>query len=182
MSDAIEKLKEDHRNMTALLGLIRREAKAFADGERLDFRLLEGILDYTAHFPECMHHPLEDEIFRKLKERAPEEAEEMADLAAEHKQLAERRQRLSDAVQRVLSEQEMSRETFAEIAADYCDSFETHVEMEEASLFPVAAQELTAADWAEIEENAESGSDPLFGGEGEQEYERIRKAIISWEI
>src|SRR3954447_8628585 len=60
---------EEHRTIARLLDLIEREVSAFAAGETPDLDLLASILRYTQEYPDRFHHPKEDLIFRKLKER-----------------------------------------------------------------------------------------------------------------
>lgn len=182
MSLVISKLTEDHRNMVLLMRLIGREVDALENGERWDHRLVEFILDYTQHHPDCRHHPLEDEIREKLARRAPEAARAAGNVLAEHAELIDLAHRLDDAVKNVRTRKGPTPEEVAAVARAYRERLLAHIDAEETLLFPLALENLSAADWQEIEDKLGSDIDPVFGrGSKEQKYEKLRKAITSWE-
>ena len=80
MPRAIAQLQLDHRNMTRLLDLLRRELDAYRAGQALDVDLLGSIMEYSLHYPDLCHHPLENLIYEKLVQRDPAAGAKVGDL------------------------------------------------------------------------------------------------------
>jgi len=180
MSKVIWKLREDHRNMARLLSLVGREINALREGEVPDYYLVESILDYLMNFPDLSHHPIEDMVYAKLKERDADAADALGNLSDEHQNLDTLIKRFSAALKNVLADETLPRDWFAGIASDYQETLLRHMQMEEVLFFPPAMRALTADDWKEIEDRMTEGKDPLFGGETDRKYKALHKEITEW--
>ncbi len=84
MAETIGELLQEHRNMAKLLDLLEAELAVYREGGVADFDLLRDIMDYTTSWPERYHHPKENLIFAKLKDKGAEAEALAADLVAEH--------------------------------------------------------------------------------------------------
>src|ERR1700760_3590789 len=95
----IEVLRQEHRNIEKLLVVLERELNVFARGDRPDYEVVHAIIAYFQVYPDAYHHPLEDEVFEKLKVRDSAAAAKIGDLAADHRRGAERLRRVAEAIE-----------------------------------------------------------------------------------
>ena len=104
MTDIIEVLRQEHRNIESLLCVLERELSVFDRGERPDYEVVLAVIDYFKDYPDSCHHPKEDMIVGKLKARDPVAAATIGDLEAEHQEGTKRLRRVAQAVERVLND------------------------------------------------------------------------------
>ena len=112
MTDTVEVLRQEHRNIESLLRVLERELSVFDRGERPDYEVVLAVIDYFKDYPDSCHHPKEDMILEKLKARDPVAAATIGDLEAEHQKGTRRLRRVAQAVERVLSDQDLVRENW----------------------------------------------------------------------
>jgi hypothetical protein len=74
-------------------------------------------------------------IFNKLKSRNPAAAAKIGDLRIEHVEEASRLRRAAQAVERVLADQDLLRETVDEIIRDFIEHERQHMKRTTASEF-----------------------------------------------
>jgi len=86
MPAVINSLLEDHRNMATLLDILDQELQVFDRGERPDFDVLLGIIEYFRTYPSQVHHPKEALIAARLARRDPGRARTISDIQSEHGQ------------------------------------------------------------------------------------------------
>jgi len=177
----IDSLRRDHRNMEQLLKMLEQELAVFDQAEKPDFGILSGIVDYFRSYPDCCHHPKEDLIFVKLKERHPDGAMAMVDIEAEHSQAHQRLGRLARLIEDVINEQEVPRQSLDEAVADFITHERHHMEIEEREFLPAALENLTEEDWAELDAKISDAKDPLFDPEAEARFELLAKRLRRWE-
>jgi hemerythrin-like domain-containing protein len=89
-------------------------------------------------------------IVEKLKARDPAAVATIGDLEGQHQEGARRLRRVAQAVERVLSDQDLLRETVHGIIADFINQERQHMVMEERIMFPAALNALRPEDWADI--------------------------------
>jgi len=128
--------RQEHRNIEKLLRVLERELSVFDRGDRPNYEAVLGVIDYFKDYPNSCHHPKEDIIFEKLKSRDPVAAANIGDLRAEHEGEARRLRRVAQAVERVLGDQDLLRESVDKIIRDFIDRERQHMEMEERIFFP----------------------------------------------
>ncbi len=179
MTKLLEVLREEHRNIETLLRVLERELDIFDRAERPDYEVVQAVIGYFEDYPDCCHHPKEDVVFAKLKARDPAAATTVSDLEAEHRNGADRLRKVARAVESVLGEREVLRQTVDDIVRDFIEKERRHMEMEERILFPAVAKALFPEDWAEID--ARLRNDPALGRAGEEEFNSLRRRILQWE-
>jgi len=179
MTKLIEILREDHRNIETLLLVLERELNIFDRAEQPDYEVVQAIIDYFRDYPDRCHHPKEDAVFAKLKTRDPAATASVGDLEAEHLKGTKRLRLVARAVESVLSEQEVLRQTVDDIVRDFIEKERRHMEMEERILFPAAAKALLSEDWAEID--AMLQSDSSLDRANEEKFNSLRQRILRWE-
>ena len=84
MTQILDILREEHRNIEKLLLVLERELGVFNRAERPDYHVVQSVIEYFQDYPDSCHHPKEDMIFEKLKARDPTAAASVGDLEAEH--------------------------------------------------------------------------------------------------
>src|SRR5499427_9406560 len=115
MSYLIEVLRQEHCNIEKLLRVLERELSVFDRGDRPDYEVVLAVINYLKDYPDSCHHPKEDIIVEKLKARDPIAAAAIGDLEAEHQEGTKRLRQVAQAVERVLSDQDLVREHVATI-------------------------------------------------------------------
>src|SRR5262245_19868769 len=178
----IDFLRQEHRNIEKLLIVLEKELNVFDRGERPDYEVIRAVIAYFEVYPEVYHHPQEDVVFKKLKARDPAAAEIIGNLAAEHRNGAGHLRKVAQAIDSVLADQIIPRQTVDSIIRDFIGYERRHVAMEERDFFPAAVKALQAEDWAEIASTLpEPKRDPLVSETVEQRFEVVRNHIVQLE-
>ncbi len=177
VSKALNLLHGEHADLAKLLMVLDRQIVRFSAGERPDYDIISGVIDYCLEFPDQCHHPKEDLIFRKLRERDAVAAEAVGDLEHEHDELARLTRKFAAAVRRVLGEEELPRAYVMSLAQEFVGRYRQHIKMEEQIFFPVAERVLTPQDWTEIDARVTDRSDPLFGPEVLEKFKSLRDYV-----
>ena len=181
MSAIIDLLRQEHRNLARLLKALEHQLAVFDRGDTPDYEVFSGVLDYCRSYSDRYHHPKEDLVFERLRQRDPAAAAAFGDLEAEHAALAELTGRLSAAVSSVLAEAEISRAGFDALARDFLAHYWAHMRKEEEVFFPAALEALSAEDWKELDGRVTSPEDPLFGGAAEERFGPLRAHLLAWD-
>ncbi|MDH3671917.1 MAG: hemerythrin domain-containing protein [Gammaproteobacteria bacterium] len=164
MSDIIRQLHTDHINISKLLDLLEREIEMFHNEETPDYALMLDAMRYMVNYPDLVHHPTEDLIFEKLKNRDPDTGAEVDRLTAEHQALADKSAQFLESLRRIENETTMvSREAVEAQGVGYISLLRTHMSKEEGQVFPRAHQALVDDDWLEIGAALKKQEDPVFG-------------------
>lgn len=180
MAYTIDILRKEHANMSKLLSLLEHQIGKVEQSERPDYELIKSIADYFADFPSSCHHPKEDVIYAKLRDRDPGAADAMGDLDDEHGAVAVRLDDFARAIDNVLMEVEVSRATFCKVARSFIEDERRHMLMEERYFFPVALETLSDEDWADIEDQLNRPADPLFDAIVEDRFRTLRQELLEW--
>jgi hemerythrin-like domain-containing protein len=181
MSNIIQILLEEHRNIDKLLLVLEHELEVFDRSEEPDYEILQAVIQYFQDYPESCHHPKEDMVFEKLKVRDPAAANRIGDVEAEHQVETKRLRRLVDAVEEILAGREFLRQTFHDVVRDFIEHQRQHMNKEERLLFPAAVQGLRPDDWAEIDARLNDRKDPLFNGAIETKFQALQRTILRWQ-
>ena len=179
--EIMKRLHEEHRNIARLLAVLERELAIFDRGEQPDYDVLTGVAEWFKDFPEEAHHPKENIILARLREKYPEAAKKIGDLEGEHERISTLAQTFHNAVTNVLRDAELPRGTFHAVITNFIAEQRKHMEMEESRFFPLAEDTLKPEDWKAIEAEAGSRKDPLFDGEVAQRYAKVAADLIEWE-
>ncbi len=177
----IDALRQEHRSIEKLLLVLERELSVFDRTEQPDYEVIWAVISYFKVYPDAYHHPQEEMVFEKLKARDPDAAAKIGDLAAEHRSGAERLRRVAQAVESVLADQEVLRQTVDDIIRDFIARERLHIAMEERDFFPAALKALRPEDWAEIALTLTDRKDPLFSESVEEGFELVRRHILQLE-
>jgi len=181
MTRLIEALREEHRNIEKLLGVLEQELGVFDRTERPDYETLQAVIDYFAEYPAHCHHPKEDVIVEVLKARDPGAAAAIGDIETDHRQEEERLRRLAHTLENVRTGGELPRQAVDDVVREFIAHERRHIEAEERALFPAALAALQAEDWARIDARMGDERDPLFSRTIEQKFRSLAQKILQWE-
>jgi hemerythrin-like domain-containing protein len=181
MSNIIQILLEEHRNIDKLLLVLEHELEIFDRSEEPDYEILQAVIQYFQDYPEHCHHPKEDLVYEKLKARDPAAAARIGDVEAEHHSESLRLKRLIEAVEDILAGREVLRRTFHDAVGDFIKYQREHMDKEERLLFPAAVQRLKPEDWGAIDARLGDRKDPLFNGAVETKFQALQRTILRWE-
>ena len=177
MSKTLDLLHGEHAHLAKLLKLLDRQIARFGAGQRPEYEIISGVIDYCLDFPDQCHHPKEDLVFRRLQARDAAAAEAVGDLESEHEELAGLTRKLASAVRRVLSEEELPRAYVMSLAQEFAGRYRQHIKMEEQLFFPAAERALSSEDWCEIDARVADRVDPLFGPEVMERFQSLRDYV-----
>lgn len=179
MPEILAHLQIDHRNMRQLLRVLEAELVVYETRGSADFDLMKQTLEYTLHYPNLIHHPREEALFRRLLERDPASKAMVGDLTKEHEELARLTHRFAAALHNVAHDVELPRALFNKLADEYVDRSKHHMETEEKAFFPRLMAVFSEQDWADFDGLAKRSYDPLFGTTIENYYKTLHQRILS---
>ena len=177
----LDRLRKDHANMLQLLRTLEWQLAEFEVGNQPDYDVLLAAVDYFLMFPELSHHPTEDLIFEKLRERAPVSAQSIGDLHSAHDALAARARVLAHGLHAVLAEAELPRGAFLRWFSEFIEDQRQHIKMEEATFFPAVERTLTEGDWSDLGAKIMKRIDPLFDVNVDEKFTQLRQTIFAWQ-
>jgi hemerythrin-like domain-containing protein len=177
----IERLSLEHRNISRLLAILERELEIFDVGESPDYEVIRSIISYFEVYTEIYHHRQEDLVFAKLAIRDPATAKRIGNLAREHRSGSDRLRKVAEAIDLVLSDEEILREKVDAIIREFITQERRHMTMEDQQFFPAAIKALKPQDWDDIAAAVDSHSDPLFSDVTEDRFNQVREYILRME-
>jgi hemerythrin-like domain-containing protein len=177
---ALQIIRAEHRALTSVLQAMLDLATRMAGSPtQSDFAALRAIVFYIDEFPERLHHTKEsDLLFPMVLRAAPEAAQAIARLDAEH-ETGERA--IRDLAHELIAWEQMGearRARFVDAARRYVDFYRKHLELEETQILPLAQRALDAAQWRELDAAFEANRDPLTGHEPEEAYRALFSRIV----
>jgi len=181
MVEIIEILRQEHRNIEKLLRVLEQELSVFDRGDRPDYEVFGAIIEFFKKYPDSCHHPKEDIIYEKFRARDPNRAASIADLQAEHREGALRLRRVAQAIDSVLNDQELLRESVGRIVRDFIDNERKHIALEDEVIFPVIVDTLEAGDWADIAMTLADRYGPPSAADFEERFSTLRRNILELE-
>lgn len=177
----IEMLRQEHRGIEKLLDAMEQELNVFDRGERPDYDVIGALIDFFEKYPDTCHHPKEDIVYEKFKTRAPERAASIADLRAAHREGALRLRRVADAINKVMNDQDLLRDSVDRIVRDFIDNERKHIVLEDKEVFPAIVETLRPEDWADIALKIADRYGPLSEADFEEQFSTLRRNILDLE-
>lgn len=178
MPHVIRILTLEHENFAKLLDLMDRLYEQILDGHAPNFRLFHEIGSYLSGYPDQVHHPKEDLIYRKLRKRDARSKDGPGNLVHEHEELSKLTTYFVECVAKAEKDSDKWKENFQCALRKLIVYYRHHMEMEESYFFPAALEQLTKSDWAQVTYAISEQVDPLFD-EATLEFEKLRREIHS---
>lgn len=177
MPDTLALWHADHVNFAKLLALLENRLGLFHEGGSAEYELMLDIVYYMTHYADVLHHPKEDLLFAKIKERDGSTAAKIDELVEQHLTLKACGKQLARDLDDVVNGSIVSREHIEATARAYISEFRAHMNIEEAEILPLAVRLLGHKDWEAIDAAIGQIEDPLFGARTEARYAAIAQQI-----
>lgn len=177
---AIQKIRDEHRSISAVLHGLKQLARDAQDARvKPDFAPLRAMIRYIDEYPERLHHPKEDQyLFSRLETRAPHAKALVDALKAEH---VEGGQLVRDLERALIFFEEgwpSGAREFLEAVEAYAEFHWKHMRKEETELLPLAERLLTPEDWRAINAAFDVNQDPIAGIR-ERDFEALFTKIVN---
>ena len=177
MTNPIEAWRIDHAYFNRLLALLQKQVDAFHFGDDPKYDLMLDIISYLRDYSDKMNHLREDVAFERMAGHCPDMRSTLSRLAQEHRIIAQAGETLRKLLVAALGDTIVSKGEIEVAAATYLVYYGNHIAKEEEDVLPRAAQVLTPEDWEAVRNAVPHGSDPLFGGAGDDRYKVLRRQI-----
>lgn len=165
--------------MALVLNILDNIAGLAKSGEDPDFELVDEIMRYMTVYPDAVHHPKEDVVYKELMKSRPHLIDGLDDVAADHQEIATLGSRLRDDVEAIVAGAAVRREHFVEDASEYVYRLRQHMQWEEEDLFP-RVDEMLDEDSLPIDvERFQHIKDPVFELEVESGFRRLMASLKS---
>jgi hemerythrin-like domain-containing protein len=163
LSQVLEDLREDHRNLALLLDLLETES-AYVDGDdEPDFELLHDVMQYMTVYSDAVHHPREDLVYAAMREHSAELAAGLEGIGPEHRAIAELGSTLRRDIEAIISGTAVTRERLLADLRGFVSLMRRHIAWEERDLFPAADSMALENGGTSIDITLIGDADPLFG-------------------
>ncbi len=170
-------LRGDHRNMSMLLDLLDAEINRLATAGEPDYDLVWDIMLYVTEYPDVVHHPKEDIVYRHLKSLRPEIHTDLGRVETDHQYIGETGLKLKNDIEAISRGTNLNRDELIDKLGHYMERHREHMYWEEIELFSLADELQHYGDWSEVLLKNNDISDPLFGSPVERKYRRLLDRI-----
>ncbi len=172
--EPIATLTSEHRYMALLLDTMLEQMRERGLETPSDYYLVQDIARYLHEYPDSVHHPTEDSLFKRLVVRDPSSALDVARLRRDH----ERLESATNEIVELLDAAATSGDKIAVEAAcaaieSYITDLRKHMYYEESVLFPKAVDCLAKSDWNAVDKELRRIDDPLFSGTVGTEFRQL---------
>ncbi len=175
-------LRSDHRNMAMLLDLLDGEIDKLASSVKPDYDLVRDIMQYVTEYPDNVHHPKEDIVYRHLKSLRPEIHTNLERVEKDHQYIEEWGLKLNNDIEAISMGKNLNCDELVQNLRHYTEQLREHMHWEEIELFSLADELQHYGDWSEVILANNEISDPLFGSRVERKYrtllDRIQRHIV----
>ena len=181
MTGQIAAWHAEHLNFARLLRLFEAQLANFADDASPDYDLMRDIVYYLNHFPDLHHHRYENEVFVRMGERDARLKPLANRLLQEHRVIAVHGADLLAQLEAIVDGAIVARGELEAAAATFLTYYRAHLDAEESTMLPRAADLLQPSDWVEVAALVaeKSRDDPLFGRASEDRFRQLRLKIES---
>jgi len=177
IADLLNELREDHRNMTIMLDLLRRESSHIRDGEEPDYELIHDIMRYMTVYSDAVHHPKEDLLYRTMRAGGATLGADLERVEPEHREIAKLGEALRNDVEAIESGAAVTRDRIIADTADYVRQLQQHMAWEEEDLFRRADALIKEESKMFVDTSNLDRLDPVFGPEREHSFANLLENI-----
>ena len=179
MKPIIDKLHNDHINFIKLLGFLENQQHLLLECKRTDLESMLDAIRYMKEYPDFVHHPLENVVFKYFLEHHDEVHSELETLLHEHDELPELTDKLLEMLQNALADVPQDRKQLCRYLKEYISTQKEHMNREESLVYPTLNSVLKEDDWDSIRSELELVKDPLFGSSVKKSYQALLQKVIS---
>ncbi len=179
MKPILDKLHDDHKNFSQLLSFLDRQLNLLEEYEHSDLASTLDAIKYMKEYPDYVHHPLENTVFKYFLEHYTEAHEKIVELLHEHDEMPILTEKLLSMLEGVLADVPQKRENLCTSLRKYIFVQREHMNLEEAHVYPILISTLDENDWEKIDSELAHIQDPLFGEKVEKSYQGLYQQIMS---
>lgn len=179
MKPILDKLHEDHINFIKLLTFLEEQLRLLVDCKTSDLEATHDAIKYMKEYPDYVHHPLEDVVFKYFLENYSDAHDELVGLLQEHEDMPMLTDKILEMLEGALSDIPQDRVELCENIRKYIDLQKEHMNREEANVYPIINSTLDDNDWKKMDSELVSIEDPIFGQKVEKSYQRLFQQIFS---
>lgn len=179
METILEKLHNDHINFSKLLTFLEEQLRLLEDCELSNLGATLDAIRYMKEYPDYIHHPLEDIVFKYFLEHYGQERENINELLHEHDAMPVLTEKLLEALQNALTGVAQEREELCTVLREYISVQRKHMSQEEVQVYPALNANLNEKDWQAMDNYLAQAEDPLFGGKVQESYQRLFQQIMN---
>src|SRR4029077_12511930 len=130
MSETMQRLRQDHTNLSRLLTALERQVNAMERGDEADWDIVRRIVEYCLTYPDLHHHPLEDLVLARLQNKDAMIATPFIGLVTEHRELSASLRRVAAAIEQVLQDATVPRDRFIRLVRKFLSTQRDHTRRE----------------------------------------------------
>ncbi|TNF33688.1 MAG: hypothetical protein EP312_08580 [Gammaproteobacteria bacterium] len=161
-SQILQTLHNEHRYMARIFEAFKEQMALLSEGMPADYNLMYDVMHYISHFPESIHHPREEIVFRKLMEREPDMKDVIEKIFIEHETQVQKGRNVLKLLTEIRREEtDELREQLRVRCDDYLAFHGRHSALEEGKILPRVAEALTDEDWVSIARDMIPAQNPL---------------------
>ncbi|MCB1876143.1 MAG: hemerythrin domain-containing protein [Chromatiales bacterium] len=179
MARMMDDLHQEHVRIARLLDLLDEQIERIGTADTPDLDLMLDIVDYTENYPDLVHHPKEDVIYRTYLAHHQKDRAKVEGLLVEHESLIGMTKSFKDTLCQAINGVMVPAADLKGLAKNYSLKQRHHLDREEGEVFPLLKEGLSDEEWGEIEAKAPDRQDPLFGPEVAQQYQALYRRIVS---
>ncbi|GEM_PF-3787410 len=173
----VEALRRQHANLETVLAAFERQVSRFEAGESPDYELAERLIGFCIDELNADHRVLEAPLLEALYHRRIIDGDTAAQYEAEYGEIVRAARGLAAAIQDVIHEAEIRRDTLVRMARAFLASCRRHIGIEEQRFFPAAIAALGNDDWRRIGRTALAVACDLPDAAYRRRYERL----VAWD-
>jgi hemerythrin-like domain-containing protein len=153
--------------------LLDAETVRLADSDEPDYELIYDVMTYLAEYPDAVHHPKEDLIYRHIKSKRPDIDDSLQRIEADHEALSQASNEIRRDIDAINAEGLVDRQTIAISLRNYSKDLREHMYWEESKLFELADSMQDDEEWAALQKSHDMARDPLFGSQVELRFQKL---------
>ena len=177
VSQVLDELKIDHRNLAVLLEMLEREVARLKSREDPDYDLLHDIMQYMTGYPDAVHHKKEDWIYARMASVRPAMKRDLARIEHDHAEIGNLGNKLLNDINAIESGTVMRRFDVVDDARRYLTRQRDHMRWEDEKLFPLIDSLKAELDLSTAPSSVSTMPDPVFGPSVENTFRRLFEAI-----
>lgn len=178
MKNILNKLHKDHINFQKLLVYLEEQLHLLENCENTDLELVLDAIWYMKEYPDLVHHPLENVVFKYFLQHYADAQAKIDELLHEHEEMPELTNKLLGMLRGALVDVPQSREELCEYLKEYISVQKEHMNEEEVHIYPLLNSKLNENDWQNIDSELAHIEDPLFGNKVEKSYQSLLQYVV----
>ena len=182
MPNVIRQLQIDHEHVARLLDFLAEQNQKHRSGDTPDYALMRDVMHYMVHYPDMFHHPKEDLVFARLRQRDACTHEALDRLLGEHKTIVSDGAALLTTLKALVGTAPTPPPALVLRIDGYVGALRNHMNLEEEEIFPLARLLLSRRDWQDIAGAIELIEDPIFGQVVSDDYRRLHASLAAADV